>query len=363
MVTSRSAFQRSGWRASKPFQHPSDISRVSSSPSPPSDLNCVRILVASEDAATVEFLDRYLREWGYCAHQVTDGREALRLLIDSETPQIAILDGSLPQLSGVEVTAQLSCRKTKHAVWTMLLCEQADTSVIASAIDAGADDLVLKPIDATDLRIRIGVAARVQVLMNRLDVQTAARSEVEHDSLTGLWNRESLMRMLFAETDRVQRLKTPLALILLDIDHFARINERYGYEAGDKVLRELAKRFRRHLRSYDLVGRCGEDEFLIGLPGCTSEQAYVLIKRLKRNILSRPFAVGREQVSITTSAGISHSQGRSPLVVLREAERALANAKASGRNCERQHSDLDPKQPPEAGSAMRLVPAQEAKQS
>jgi diguanylate cyclase (GGDEF)-like protein len=245
----------------------------------------------------------------------------------------------------------------------MLLCEQADTSVIASAIDAGADDLVLKPIDAMDLRIRIGVAARVQVLMNRIDTQTAAGSEVEHDSLTGLWNREALLRMLFAETDRVQRLKTPLALILLDIDHFARINEKYGFEAGDKVLRELAKRFRRHPRSYDLVGRCGEDEFLIGLPGCTSEQAYVLIKRLKRNIFSRPFAALREQITVTATAGISHSQGRSPLVVLREAERALAHAKASGRNCERQHSELDPKQAPEAGSEMRLVPAQEAKQS
>ena len=236
-----------------------------------------------------------------------------------------------------------------------MLCDSVDASTIGLAADAGVDDLVLKPIDATDLRIRVGVAERVQALRNQLDSQTsAARFHASHDNLTGLWNRESLLRLLFAETDRVQRLKTPLALVVLDLDHFSQVNIDHGYEAGDKILQELAKRFRRYLRSYDLVGRCGEDEFLVALPGCTSEEAYTMMQRLKRSILHRPFGVGRDVLTLTASAGISHSLGRSPLVVLREAERALANAKLNGRNCERQYSDLPLKET--AGSNLRSLP-------
>jgi diguanylate cyclase (GGDEF)-like protein len=324
----------------------------------PSVLSFARILIASDDDATAGMLDRNLRDWGYVPHCVADGVEAVRLLTGTDAPRIAILDGNLAGLSGLEVAAEVRARESRRAVWTLLLCDHADGSTIASATDAGVDDLVLKPVDPADLRIRVSVAERVQALMNQLDSQTdAARFHAEHDNLTGLWNRESLLRMLFAETDRVQRLKTPLALILLDLDHFSRINAEYGYEAGDKVLRELAKRFRRCLRSYDLIGRCGEDEFLIALPGCTSEEALVLARRLKRGILHKPFAVNQDLLTITASIGISHSQGRSPLVVLREAERALASAKLGGRNCERQYAPLEPAQELGAGSEARLLPA------
>jgi two-component system, cell cycle response regulator len=316
-----------------------------------------RILIASRDNATEEFFDRNLREWGYIPHRVADGSEALRLLMEADAPRIAILDDPLPGLSGVEVAAEVRRRNTKRSIWILLLCDHADASTITSATDAGVDDLVLKPVDTMDLRIRISVAGRMQALTNQLDSQTnAALYHARHDNLTGLWNRESLLRMLFVETDRVQRLRTPLALMLMDLDHFARVNLDYGYEAGDKVLRELAKRFRRYLRSYDLIGRCGEDEFLIALPGCTAEQACALAERVKRNVLSRPFAVGRDLLTVTASIGISQSLGRSPLVVLREAEQALANAKRSGRNTERQHSELESKPEREPGSEIRLVP-------
>ncbi len=315
-----------------------------SSPSP-SVLSFTRILIASEDEETCEFLDRSLRDWGYAPHRATDGIEAIRLLTEGETPCIAILDIALPQLSGVEVAAKVRARQAARPVWTVLLCDHADGSTIANARDAGVDDLVLKPLDATDLRIRIGVAERVQMLVGQLDLQTrAAHFHAEHDNLTGLWNRESLLRMLFAETDRVQRLKTPMALVLIDLDHFAQVNEDYGYEKGDGILKELARRFRRYLRSYDLIGRCGEDEFLIALLGCTSEQALALARRVKRGILGRPFSAGSELLIVTVSIGISHSLGRSPLMVLREAEQALQLAKSAGRNCERQFSDLDSKQ-------------------
>jgi diguanylate cyclase (GGDEF)-like protein len=126
-------------------------------------------------------------------------------------------------------------------------------------------------------------------------------------------------------------MKTDLCLMVMDLDEFSRINHDYGYEAGDGVLTELANRFRRQLRSYDLIGRCGEDEFLLAVPGCGRESAQALAERIRETILARPFAVGSEATTLTASFGIAVSRGRSPLVVLREAERALAEAKLSGK--------------------------------
>jgi two-component system, cell cycle response regulator len=276
--------------------------------------------------------------WGYVPQLVADGYEALRILTSEEELEIALLDSALPQIGGIDLAAEVRVRAPKRAIWTMLLCSEVNVATITEASDAGIDDLLLKPVQPADLRIRLGVAERVQALKAQIEAQqNAARFHATHDHLTGMWNRDSLLRLLFPETDRVQRLKTPLSLMLLDLDQFGRVNQNHGYEAGDKILQELANRFRRYLRSYDLIGRCGEDEFLVALPGCTTEEALALAARLKKNILHRPFSVGREKISITASIGIADSKGRSPLVVLREAERALAQAKLAGRNCERQY--------------------------
>ena len=164
-----------------------------------------------------------------------------------------------------------------------------------------------------------------------------ASVHISQDPLTGLWNRESLLSLLFSETDRVQRLGTPLAFLLLDLDRFGRINGEFGYNVGDKVLQEFANRLRRYLRSYDLIGRSGDDEFLIALPGCNSLQVLHLAGRVRTILLQRPFAAGCDLINLTASIGIAHGRGRSPLVALREVEQALADAKRDGRNCEREY--------------------------
>ena len=111
----------------------------------------------------------------------------------------------------------------------------------------------------------------------------------------------------------------PLTLLLLNVDHFSAINAKFGYDTGDEILQEPATRFCRFLQSYDVIGRCGEDEFLIALPGCTADQATLMGLRLKQTILQKPFSAGRDLVTLMASIGIAQSKGRSPLVVLREA--------------------------------------------
>jgi two-component system, cell cycle response regulator len=210
---------------------------------------------------------------------------------------------------------------------------------VRAALQSGADDFLVYPVetaDTCDLRVRIRVAERVVSLTSRMQKQSSElRYHATHDNLTGLWNREALISLIFQETDRVQRMKTPLSLMLLDLDNFSRINHDFGYETGDRILIELSGRFRRQLRSYDLIGRCGEDEFLLALPGCTLDNAVHLADRIRGTILGRPFGTDGEATPLTASIGVATSHGRSPLVVLREAERALAEAKLSGKDCVR----------------------------
>ncbi len=150
------------------------------------------------------------------------------------------------------------------------------------------------------------------------------------DRLTGVYNRETILSMLFRETDRVQRLKGSLCTILFDIDDFGHWNSRLGADACDDLLCQIVDRTSRFLRTYDLLGRPGMDEFLVVLPGCSPANALMLAERVRRDVFSEPFHTCGESIRLSACFGLAISHGRSPMVVLREAEQALQTAKNTG---------------------------------
>lgn len=305
---------------------------------PPSE---PRVLVATADRSLEHRLRTMLAAQRYSVQLSENSLDALAILLCANPPQIALVDAALPG-EPLALAAEVKRRPGKKQTWIMLLSNAADPATVAAAAEAGVDDLLLcqhnESISDVDLRVRLNVASRVQQFTNQLEAQVQAISDQSlRDNLTGLWNRESLLSLLFPETDRVQRIGTPLSFLLLDLDHFAHVNTEYGYETGDTILHQLADRLRRYLRSYDLIGRCGEDEFLIALPGCALSDARKLASRIRNVLLRRPFPAGNDMIKLTASIGIAQSRGRSPLVVLREAERALTNAKIAGRDCEREY--------------------------
>jgi two-component system, cell cycle response regulator len=193
------------------------------------------------------------------------------------------------------------------------------------------DDLILRAADQSYWQLRIQVALRTLGLARELEqLREAARLSTQLDRLTGLYNREALLAMLFRETDRVQRSNAAMTVLLFDIDDFGHWNSRLGAEACDELLCQVVSRTTRLLRSYDLFGRPGMDEFLIGLPGCGVAHAVLLAERLRVEVFSVPFQANGESIRLSACFGIAPSQGRSPVVVLREAEEALVRAKEAG---------------------------------
>jgi len=193
------------------------------------------------------------------------------------------------------------------------------------------DDLVPRSIDPAFLHLRLQAVLREHRRSHELEMlREVAAFSAQTDRLTGVYNRETMLSMLFRETDRVQRMNSSLCMILFDIDDFGHWNTRLGTEICDELLCQVATRTARLLRSYDLLGRVGKDEFLIALPGCSSINAVIMAERLRMDVFSSPFRVNGEAVRISACFGIAASMGRSPVVVLREAEQALLVAKASG---------------------------------
>ncbi len=145
-----------------------------------------------------------------------------------------------------------------------------------------------------------------------------------------MYNREALLALIFRETDRVQRLDSSLSLLLFDVDDFGHWNARLGMEACDQLLCQAVHRTARLLRTYDLLGRTGDDEFLLALPGCSVVNAVTLAERLRLEVFGLPYRIGNESIRLSACFGIAQSHGRSPVVVLREAEQALACARQAG---------------------------------
>jgi diguanylate cyclase (GGDEF)-like protein len=184
--------------------------------------------------------------------------------------------------------------------------------------------------------IFVAVAVRILVIQHRLaNAQDTLSFEATHDSLTSLMNRREILRRLDAEMERQKRTGEPFGVVLADVDHFKKVNDTYGHNVGDEVLREIGRRFVESLRPYDVVGRYGGEEFLIVIPGCGGPEAAVTVERLRRNIAAPLTLTSAGSIPITISAGLITSIGAAELdcsMLLRLADEALYRAKAKGRD-------------------------------
>jgi diguanylate cyclase (GGDEF)-like protein len=256
---------------------------------------------------------------------------ALPALTAAHAPTLAFLDVNLP---GMEISRLLAAARAEAAgrrFPIVLISDTVTQEWIDRLAEGVIDDLLPRSTDPAFLRLRLEHVLREHRRLRELELlREAAALNAQMDRLTGVYNRETMLSMLFRETDRVQRMKSSLCLILFDIDDFGHWNSRLGTEACDDLLCQVVARSARLLRSYDLLGRAGMDEFMMALPGCSSGNALVMAERLRVDVFCSPFHLHGDAIRLSACFGIASSLGRSPIVVLREAEQALLAAKATG---------------------------------
>jgi diguanylate cyclase (GGDEF)-like protein len=293
------------------------------------------ILLASGEPTLLAALETALTADGAQVEIVLSAEAALAALTASPAPTLALIDTALPSIEPEtplsELLASVRVETPARRFPIVLISDTVTAPWLDRLAEGVIDDLLPRTCDPAFLRIRLDSVLRDHRRLRELELlREAAALNAQIDRLTGVYNRETMLAMLFRETDRVQRLKSSLCLILFDIDDFGHWNSRLGTEACDELLCQVATRSTRLLRSYDLLGRPGKDEFLMALPGCSSANALLMAERLRMEVFSSPYRVGGGAIRLSACFGIANSLGRSPVVVLREAEQALLVAKATG---------------------------------
>ena len=297
--------------------------------------SAMTILLASADPALLGSIEHRLIADGARVEVVLSAEAALASLCASPGPNLALVDVFLPSMQTQKPLGELLAAARAKAPGRRSPIVLISDTVCQEWLDLLAegviDDLLPRASDPAFLRLRLGAVLRDHRRLREIEqLREANALNAQIDRLTGVYNREAMLSMLFRETDRVQRMKSSLCLILYDIDDFGHWNSRLGSEACDELLCQVASRSTHLLRSYDMLGRPGKDEFLMGLPGCTSANAVLTAERLRGDVFSAPFRVGGEAIRLSACFGVASSLGRSPVVVLREAEQALLVAKAMG---------------------------------
>jgi len=297
----------------------------------------MRILIAEDELISRKILAGLLGKFGHKVITASDGNQAWQLMQGPDAPKLAILDWIMPGMDGVEVCRRIRMDADPNPPFIILLTARADEQSIVEGLDAGANDYLTKPYKTEELRARISVGERMLQLQSDLfEAKERLAHEAMHDSLTGVFNRRAILDALSRELIRADRHYSALSVGLCDIDHFKSINDRFGHQVGDDVLQGVVRLLRSNLRTYDLIGRYGGEEFLVIAPSSTADPACALYERLCRSLSASTIPARNEEVRVSVSIGVAATGGHSKMDdLLAKADAALYKAKAAGRNCVR----------------------------
>jgi diguanylate cyclase (GGDEF)-like protein len=297
----------------------------------------MQALVVDDSAVYRKLIGDHLRSWGFGVTLAVSGSEAWKILEQPDSPKLVLLDWVLPDIDGIEL-----CQRIRKAgssgpyVYVILLTSKEGRQNMLDAMQAGADDYLVKPFDELELKARLLVGKRILDLQEELVcARESMRHAATHDGLTGLMNRSEIVSMLERELERGRRESKPVGVILGDVDHFKSVNDTLGHLFGDEALREIGRRLRAQLRVYDGVGRYGGEEFLMVLPNCDLPNAMQRANELREIIGAAPVACAGEERLITMSMGVAVSAcvGKDEAeVLLNQADAGLYAAKENGRN-------------------------------
>ncbi|MBK6678102.1 MAG: diguanylate cyclase [Rhodocyclaceae bacterium] len=308
----------------------------------------MRILIVDDDVTFRAMLKVLLTNYGHEVYEAVDGQQAFEMAVDLR-PQVMVVDWMMPSMDGIELTLALRQTKVGRRIYIMLLTGLDDDQHLIRAFDAGVDDYLTKPLRPKVLSARLSAGFRVVRLQDEIERDReeirrfAAELAVSNrrlqeaaltDPLTGFPNRRYVMERLEQEWAASLRSKRPLACMVVDLDAFKPINDRYGHDIGDIVLKQAAQALKRGLRTPDVVARLGGDEFLVICPDTTLTAALACAERVRHSVESMVIPTGDLRLDSTVSIGVAvRDEGMETSdALVKCADQGLYLAKEKGRN-------------------------------
>ncbi len=306
---------------------------------PEIDLHGGTVLLIDDDPAIRAAAREHLSEDGLFTnfYEASNGLEGFKILANRASElDLVLCDLEMPEFDGLKFLQMRATRADFAGVPVIFLTSRGEVSHRVKGLEMGANDYLTKPVAREELRLR----ARNQLQIRRLEI--ALRRAVAElgrlsrtDALTGLPNRRHFVEALEREFQRAARYGSSLGLLIIDIDHFKRVNDTWGHLAGDKVLRDVAGILAYGLRQSDIAARFGGEEFAVLLPETDLEGATLVAERYRLDIAARQFTVESTSLQLTVSIGIAalpRTKADDATEFLRRADATLYLAKEAGRN-------------------------------
>ena len=306
------------------------------------------VLVVEDDPSTLLLVEHVLKSVGHTVHTAQDGRSGLALAM-SIRPQIIISDWVMPELDGMSFCRALRQTEEGQQMYFIILSALEQDDQLVEAFESGVDDYMTKPFTARVLAARLRAGHRVIKLQQeaRRDSENLRRFAAElavanrrlqqaalTDPLTGLPNRRYGMERLEQEWAASTRTRRPLTCMVIDVDQFKQVNDTYGHDSGDLVLRQVAAALRKEARTEDVVCRLGGEEFLVISPDTQLAAGLHLAERLRSGVAKARTSNGAVTHSMTVSVGVAQREPTMTRIdeLIKAADTALYDAKRSGRN-------------------------------
>jgi two-component system cell cycle response regulator len=292
-----------------------------------------RVLVVDDSALARAVVVRHLAREGYEVLEAGSGEEALEVC-ELDPPDVVLLDVEMPGIGGHETLRRIVAHPVLGDMPVLFLTGLTDPADLAEGLRLGAHDYVRKPFEAVELQARVRTAVRTSALQEALRERNADLERLaSSDGLTGLSNRRFLEEQAARAVSRLKRHGGSMGVVILDVDAFKAVNDTFGHAAGDQVLVTVARRLGAAVRTEDLLGRWGGEEFVVLAADTQGEGVARLAERLRAAVAATPVPVGDREHVVTISAGWAAGHGGVPFAALvRAADDALYAAKAEGRD-------------------------------
>jgi two-component system cell cycle response regulator len=312
-------------------QHPQTKSPLSSG------ATGIKVLVADDSPVYRKLVEQALSPESCQVLFAKSGHEALEIFA-RERPSLVVTDWLMPDLSGIELCQKIRASGETPYTYVIILTTIAEKDKVVKGLSAGADDYLTKPFHREDFLARVHVGQRLLDLHRQIEEKNRLLEELAlSDPLTGLPNRRAIDSWAAHQLSGAARHGFSVWVTVIDLDHFKHVNDAYGHDAGDAVLRRFAEILRAHTRLSDISGRIGGEEFLQILTHTTAADIRVVLERIRQQLASERFWFSGSAVNVTASFGSAGfgGQGKNPPglnELMTQADAALYRAKHLGRN-------------------------------
>ncbi|HPF13987.1 MAG TPA: diguanylate cyclase [Planctomycetota bacterium] len=310
--------------------------------------SATRVLLIDDDEQMLRLLSHYLQRAGYHVETALSSKEGLRKAI-SLAPHIVVTDWMMPGMTGVELCRALRETPTGKRMYVLLVTARGDDVQVLEAFEAGADDYIVKPFNPRILVARTRAGQRTVEMRQKVESsERLQQRQIAHlaimtrklrqaaltDVLTNLPNRRYGMNRLQEEWENALRTDHPLSVAMMDIDYFKRVNDDFGHDAGDAVLKECAEVLRHNMRRGDVLARLGGEEFLLIHVGASLEEAAAGCERLRAAVEQIRVPYQGSELMVTMSFGVAEKRPGQETIddLMKDADNALYDAKDQGRN-------------------------------